>query len=336
VKMGYNVKFIGDNFFRHEPYTTILEKLGIEVLCGNYYSQNVTTWLKDNGKYVDYVFTHRLHIGPKYFVDLKKHTRATIIFVPHDLQYFKALKEFELTKDPVYKKNSDTFMQLESEVFNSVDIIYPFSTVEEGLIKKLAPTKTVRSLPVYFFENIPEEVPAFEERKDILFVGGFGHPPNIDAVQWLVKEIFPAVRQQIPGVVLHVVGSNPPKEILELKADDINITGYVSDEELLGYYKSCRVSVLPLRVGAGVKGKLLEAMYHQVPTVITPVAAEGVYQVESSSIIAATPGDFAGGIATIYSNQAEWDKYSRRGRALILENYTEENARDLLLKDLKI
>jgi glycosyltransferase involved in cell wall biosynthesis len=247
----------------------------------------------------------------------------------------KSLKEFELTNDHQHKKNSEKFKMLELDVFNTVDIIYPFSTVEEEIIKKLVPQKIVKALPVYFFDEPVKNVPPFSQRRDILFVGGFGHPPNIDAVLWFVNEVFPLVSRSIPGIVLNVVGSNPPKEILNLKSDSVNVTGYVSDEDLVEFYRKCRISVLPLRVGAGVKGKLLEAMYHRVPTVITPVAAEGVYHIDSHSIIASTPAEFAKGISRLYNDEKAWIEYSKKGNDLIHNNYTELNAQKILEQDIK-
>lgn len=330
VKMGFKIHFIGDNYFKHEPYTMVLQQMGIEVLCGNYYQKNIRDWFRENGRYIDFVIAHRIHIAPKYFDMIRKFTTAKIAYVGHDLQYLGSLRKFEVTGDKKFKKESAKFLQAETGIFNTVDVILPFSTYEEPYIKKLAPEKTVQVIPVYFFENIPDKVPGFDERRDILFVGYFGHPPNPDAILWFVKEVFPLVQQNIPDVKLHVVGSQPAKEVLGLQSDFIKVTGYVSDEELIHYYRKCKVAILPLRFGAGVKGKLLESLYHQIPTVITSVAAEGVPEIEHYSMIADNAGDFAENIRLLYQDKNVWKKYSMGGKELIEKCYTEEAAKNLL------
>lgn len=336
VKMGFKIHFIGDNYFRHEPYTTVLQQMGIEVLYGNYYQKNIRDWFRENGRYIDFVIAHRVHIAPKYFGMVRKFTTARIAYVGHDLQYLGSLRKFEVTGDKKFKKESAKFLKTETRIFDSVDVILPFSTYEEPYIRKLAPEKTVQVIPVYFFENIPEKVPGFDERRDILFVGYFGHPPNPDAILWFVKEIFPLVQQIIPDVRLNIVGSQPTVEVLNLQNDFIHVAGYVSDEELINYYRTCKLAILPLRFGAGVKGKLLESLNHQIPTVITPVAAEGIPEIKHHSLIAETPKAFAENIRLLYQDKTAWQKYSAAGRNLIEKHYTEEVAWKLLEEILPV
>lgn len=334
VKMGYNVTFIGDNFFKHEPYTTVLQQFGIEVLYGNYYQSHIKDWIRDNGKYFHYVFAHRMHIAPKYFVELKKYTSAKIIYVGHDLQHIKSMKEYEISKKDEHLHNHKKFKEIETAIFNTVDIIYPFSSYEAPLIQAIVPNKVVRAMPVYFFGDKYSTDSKFNARKDILFVGGFGHPPNVDAVLWFVKEILPKIWEKLPDVCFYIVGSNPPKEIKSLQHDKVVVTGFISDEELVSYYNQCRIAVLPLRVGAGVKGKLLEAMYYMLPTVTTPVATEGVPGIETCSAVASSSDEFAQAALRLYSNESVWSEYSEKGSELIHKYYSEDNARQLLSKDL--
>jgi O-antigen biosynthesis protein len=336
VKMGFKIHFIGDNYFRHEPYTTVLQQMGIEVLYGNYYQKNIRDWFRENGRYIDFVIAHRVHIAPKYFGMIRKFTTAKIAYVGHDLQYLGSQRKFEITGDKKFKKESAKFLKAETRIFSTVDIILPFSTYEEPYIRKMAPDKNVQVIPVCFFDSTPEKVPGFDERRDILFVGYFGHPPNPDAILWFAKEIFPLVHQKVPDARLHVVGSQPTDEVLGLQNDFINVTGYVSDEELINYYRTCKVAILPLRFGAGVKGKLLESLNHQIPTVITPVAAEGVPEIENHSLIAENPKAFAQNISLLYQDKNVWQKYSAGGRVLIEKHYTEEAARKLLEEILPV
>ena len=114
--------------------------------------------------------------------------------------------------------------------------------------------------------------------------GKVAHPPNADAVLWFASEIFPAIRRQIPDIQFYVVGSKVTDEIKELEqpGNGIIIKGFVSDEELEAIYQQCRIVVVPLRYGAGVKGKVVEAIYNGAPIVTTSVGAEGIPEVEKT------------------------------------------------------
>lgn len=332
VEMGFNVKFIGDNFFRHEPYTTILQQIGIEVLYGNFYSTSVNKWIIENGIYFDIVIAHRMHIAPKYLDVLKKYTHAKIAYIGHDLQFLSSQRKYELTQELLHKEDIEKFKSKETQIFNTVDIILPFSSYEAPYIKEIVPDKIVQTLPVFFFDKVFETKNKFSDRKDILFVGGFGHPPNVDGICWFVKEIFPLVQKANEGIKLYIVGSKPTEEVKDLSSDSIIVTGYISDEELDIFYNRCKVAVLPLRYGAGVKGKLLEALYHLIPTVITEVAAEGVPNIEEYSLVSKGQIEFAENINLLYSDEKLWHDYSIRGKELILKNYSKEAAWEILEK----
>jgi glycosyltransferase involved in cell wall biosynthesis len=306
--------------------------MGIEVLYGQHYQTNIHNWIRDNGDYFNFVFAHRMHIAPKYFQSLKMYTSAKIIYIGHDLQYLSSKRKFEITGDKNHQKDSEKFRKMETFIFNTVDMILPFSTYEAPFIRKIVPDKKVEPVPVYFYENNFSTQHSFSERKDILFVGGFGHPPNIDGLRWLVNEIFPFVLKSLPDSRLIVVGSNPTDEIKAMAGENIEIAGYVTDDQLENYYQSCRIAVLPLRYGAGVKGKLLEALYYGLPAVITPVAAEGVPEIENCTLISDKPVQFAEKISQLYLNEKEWIRCSQKGRDLIRKYYSEKTARNILEK----
>jgi len=330
IKMGYNVKFIGDNYSRNEPYTTILQQMGIEVIYGDDYQKNIHLWIQKNGDYFDYIFVHRMEVAQKYLTILKKYTHAKLIYIGHDLQFMSSKRKFELTKNENHKKDIVKFKQVETKIFKTVDIIFPFSSYEASFIKEIVPEKIVQSIPVYFYNNLLEITNKFNNRKDILFVGGFGHPPNVDAILWFVNNIFPIIRKKIPDLKLYIVGSKPTKEVLDLSSEAIVVTGFVTDEELTWYYQNCRVAVLPLRFGAGVKGKLIEALYYQLPTVITSVAAEGILEIEKYSLITDDNEEFAKKVHLLYTDENMWNKYATSGKLLIEEYFSEKAARKII------
>ena len=128
---------------------------------------------------------------------------------------------------------------------------------------------------------------------ELLFVAGFNHPPNIDAAVWFVETVLPSLRDSIPGLRLHIAGSNPSQVVLDLASDDVTVHGYVSDEELISLYGRAACAVVPLRFGAGVKGKVLEAIRYGVPLVTTSIGAEGIPDALEVMRVADDPQGFA-------------------------------------------
>lgn len=332
LKMGFSVKFIGDNFYRHQPYTSILQQMGIEVLYGDYYQRNIRNWLREHAQFFNFIILHRCHIAPKYLDEVKKYSSAKLAYVGHDLQFLSSRRKWNVTGDQNHKKDMNRFEKIESKIFSKVDIIFPFSTYEAPFIREIAPDKIVQTIPVYFYNHLPKTSNSLINRRDILFVGFFGHPPNTDAALWFCKDVFPLIKKQLPEVRLHIVGSNPTAEILALAHEDIQVTGYVPDKTLKNYYHSCRIAVIPLRFGAGVKGKLLESLYYGIPTVVTPIAAEGVPEIEKHTLIAEDPETFANHVQNVYTDENLWNKYARSGKTLIEKYFTEDAAEKLILE----
>ena len=155
----------------------------------------------------------------------------------------------------------------------------------------------------------------FAERADIGYVAGWaggGDSPNVDAVQWFAREVMPGVQARVPAARLFVTGINPPPEALRLASSTVVFLGSV--EELRDFYASVRVIVVPMRYGAGVKNKTIEAMQYGVPTVSTSVGAEGV-PVDSaigSLLVSDDSGDFAARVASLVADPYAWSCQRRR------------------------
>jgi GT2 family glycosyltransferase/2-polyprenyl-3-methyl-5-hydroxy-6-metoxy-1,4-benzoquinol methylase len=276
VSLGFNVKFIGDNFYKHEPYTTILQQMGIEVLYGNWYANNWQDWIKSNSSRFDYVLLNRPHISIKYIDFIRTNTKARILYYGHDLHFLRELKQYEIEKNKDLLKSSEKWKETETYIFRMADIILAPSDEEMESIKELKVNNNVHAIRPYIFETVPKAVNNFSERKSILFVGGFNHKPNVDAVLWFANHIWPDIKRAIPEVKFNVVGSSTPKEILDLAGNGIEIKGFVEDNELERLYGTARIVVIPLRYGAGVKGKTVEAMFNGLPIVSTQFGIEGM------------------------------------------------------------
>jgi glycosyltransferase involved in cell wall biosynthesis len=180
-------------------------------------------------------------------------------------------------------------------------------------------------MPAFSYAYFNEPVTNFGERHNILFVGGFGHKPNVDAVIWFAKEVFPLISRQLKDVQFIVAGSKPPKEVTQLASSKIDVKGYVSDEELELLYKSSRIVVIPLRYGAGVKGKTVEAMHQGVPFVTTRFGIEGLQDIREVTTAKDTAEEFAEEVVSMYRDDKRLEEFSRKAVAYAQKYFSEDN-----------
>ena len=333
VDKGFNVKFIGDNFYRHEPYTTVLQQMGVEVLYGPEYANHWEEWIKNNGAEIKYAFLNRPHISVKYIDVIRKYTNAKIIYYGHDLHFLREMRNYELTGNIESKKSSEEWKEKEIALMKKADEVYYPSYVEVEEIKKIDSSIKAKAIKAYIYPISPVKPYNAERRKDILFVGGFGHPPNADAVKWFVKEVFPRISQTIRDIKFYVLGSNPTDEIKQLASSNIIIKGFVSDEELESFYNNCLMDVVPLRYGAGIKGKVIEGMRFGIPVVTTSVGAEGIENAENVLAVYDEPEALANAVIRLHNDNSALEKMSQDEQSYISENYSEEAAWNVIRED---
>jgi glycosyltransferase involved in cell wall biosynthesis len=172
-------------------------------------------------------------------------------------------------------------------------------------------------------------VAPWDARRGLVFIGGFQHPPNVDAMLWYAREVLPQVRTRLPGVRTYVIGSNVTGSIQALAADDFSILGYVPD--IVTYLEGCRVSIAPLRYGAGVKGQLNTAMSHGLPVVATTPSIDGMHLEDGRDVVVADdPIAFADAIARVHEDRALWARLSDGGRDNVARHFSRGVARDAL------
>ncbi len=334
VEKGLTVKFIGDNFYNEEPYTSELQKIGIEVLYGVWYAENWREWLKINGNYIDYAYLHRPHIAPNYIDSIRKYSKAKIIYFGHDLHYLRIQRQYEVEQDKNLIKDAKEWKEKENAIFDKVDVTYYPSFVEVNEISKGKPPCQVRAIPLNIIKAIEESHNFPTNRCDLLFVGGFNHKPNVDAVTWFVEDIFPFVIKNNKNIKLNIVGSNMPKQIRKLCSPSIIIHGEVSDDELEALYNDVRIVIVPLRYGAGIKGKVLEALRLQVPVVTTSIGSEGLEDAERYLRIEDKPESFAEEIINLYNDDVAWSKQVENGVKAINRYFSSDRVSEILGNDI--
>lgn len=301
---GWVVKFWPQNRI-HNDYTQLLETVGVEVL-DHRLTLDFAQWIARNGGELDHVLVMRPNIAAEFIADLRHHTKARLSFYGVDIHHVRMRRQAALLGDAVLAAEADEMETLERRLWGMFDgLLYP-SEAEAAQVRALAPGARAFGIVPFSFDRFraPSAPPA---EPVILFVAGFAHPPNIDAAAWLVREILPLVRVQVPAVRLVLAGSHPTAEVLALAdGDRISVTGNLSEAELAAAYLAARVSIVPLRVGAGVKGKVVEALQQGLPLVTTSIGAEGIPGLEQVVPVTDDAAGLAAGLGTLLLDDRRW------------------------------
>lgn len=334
VKKGYLVKFLTDNYLPNQPYTYILQQMGVEVLYGEDYRERIKNWIITNQNNIDIVYFNRPHITAKYIDFVKENTDIKIIYYGHDLHFLREMREYEVTGDEFHKEESEKWKKLELDIMRKSDVVYYPSYVEEEAINKIDKKINVKAITAYVFDNIDTKTKNdFASKNGIMFVGGFRHRPNVDGVLWFANNVYPLIRKKY-NIPFYIVGSNPPKEVLKLgKIKGIIVKGFVSDDELKELYNNVRMVVAPLRYGAGIKGKIVESMYNGIPVVTTSVGAEGIKEADKIMKIADKEEDFANEVVKLYNDEKVLNELSLKSRKNVSTYFNLESAWNIIKND---
>jgi glycosyltransferase involved in cell wall biosynthesis len=243
--------------------------------------------------------------------------QSRIIFDTVDLHFLREAGEARLTGNPEVERKADETRQQEYELIDQSDETWVVSTTEQQLLQEKWPEKSIQL--VSNIVDAPGSKTPFALRRDWLFIGSFQHPPNIDAVLFFLKEIYPLVSERLRDAKFYIIGDKAPPEIVALATERIVVTGLQRD--VRPFFESVKLSVAPLRFGAGVKGKINQSMGFGVPVIATSVAVEGTKLRNREEILVAdTPEDFARALIELYESEDLWNRLSknsvRKTRAL--------------------
>ncbi|MGD9022082.1 MAG: glycoside hydrolase family 99-like domain-containing protein [Lysobacterales bacterium] len=330
LEMGFEVKFLPTDFHCIEPYSGELGRMGVETLDGDWFRENWQSWLVTNGRGIDYVFMHKPDPAVEVLPVVLETTSAAIIYQCHDLHYLRLQRMAEVESDPEILEEARRYEEIEDYIFSNSDVLLTFSEVEERFIRAKYPDKKVFTVPLFFYRGARDVEREFGKREGLLFVGACAHTPNQDAIEWFSREIFPLVLEEVPEAVFNVVSADPPEDIAALDSDSVNILGRVSDEELAGLYRSSKLMVVPLRFGAGVKGKVIESLYEGLPIVSTGIGLEGIKGIDAVASPVDTPEDFASELVRLYRDEKELRSLSEAGSRFVAEHFTAEQTAGLI------
>jgi glycosyltransferase involved in cell wall biosynthesis len=320
LQLGWAVSFVPEVEMEHrKTYTTNLQKMGVQCIFKPYYV-NLWDFIKDAGKTIDLALLYKGRPTVHYLDIIKPHCpKAKFIFDTVDIHHLRELREAELFKDENKKKYALQTKKIEIEAIRRTDCTIILSVAEEKLIRKEIPNAKLVVIPL--IRDIPGPQFPREELHDICFIGGFLHQPNRDAIHYFVEYIWPLVSVRLLSVKFRIMGSNIPPDIYALQSDSVVIDGFVPD--LKTSFAKCRLSVAPLRYGAGLKGKIASSLGFGIPCVATTIAAEGMGSGECFGVeIADEPYEFADKIVHLYTDHKHWSELSRTGLNYVNQEFS--------------
>ena len=335
-ELGYRTSFMPQNLAWAGRHSEDLQQAGVEVLTMPRVS-NPDDWLANHGSELDLVIASRHYVLAPLMKMLRKHCgRASVVFDTVDLHFLREQREAEIAGTQAAARIAEKTRAEELALIDRADATLVVSEFERELLAEIAP-----GAPVIVVSNIHSLHPPgrpFEQRDGLVFVGGFQHPPNLDAAEWLIDEILPLIRRELPEVILHLIGSKMPDRLKNRRAPGLRVHGFVPDLE--PFMNGCRISLAPLRYGAGVKGKVNQAMSHGLPVVATSCAAEGMYTEHEHDILVADDGvAFAAEVCRLYRDANLWKRLAENGRTNVERHFSLDAARrslEALLVDWRL
>ena len=310
-EMDFQVTFIPeDNLLYQEKYAKLLQRVGVEVLYRPFIN-SVESHLKEFGDRYDLTFLFRQQVIEKHLDAIKKYCpNAKVLYYTHDLHHLRMMREAELLNNNSKKLLAEAMRVKELYAIEICDSSIVVSSKEYEYLKSQSSDINVELLPLVY--GSPGTNVGFAKRNDILFIGGGHHPPNKDAVEYFIEKFIPKIRKILPGIKFHIVGDGYGDDIKSLASEDIIIHGYVEDlNEFLDQFK---LTVVPLRFGAGMKGKVCSSLGKGVPAICTKIAAEGMnFTNELLDLVNDDIDSFISQVQRLYNDPSSWKKASELG-----------------------
>lgn len=318
---GAHVVFVPTRREHGGAATEALQKLGVEVWYAPYL-EGVGTWLREHGPRFAVAMMVRHHVASECLPLLRRYApQARRVFDTVDLHYLRERRGAELAGDAGLLRNAERTRTRELAVMADSDVTVLVSDAERAQLQVDAP-----AVRVELISNLHEVAGAgapWSARRDLVFVGGFRHPPNVDAMQWFIGDVFARIRAQLPEVRFHCIGADVPPVVQALAARQpgVEIHGFVP--VVTPYMDEVRIAVAPLRFGAGVKGKVNLSMAHGQPVVATTCAVEGMHLRDGDDVLIADDADaFAAAVVRLYRDEALWQRLSVAGLRNVQQHFS--------------
>ena len=331
MELGCKLTFIPANLAHMGVHTEYLQKLGVECLYYPFY-QSIEQMLELRGEEFDAVYITRYQVAANSLEAIRAHTDARIIFNNADLHFLRELRESLQSKSVDFSGPLAT-KEDELAVIDEVDVAICYTEAERAVITShVLKEENIMRCP--WVVKTRAYVRPFTDRKDIAFLGGYRHKPNVEAVEYFCEKVMPVLSQRMPDLVFKVYGSSIPEHFKDYASKNIEMHGFV--EDVADIYDNVRLFVSPLLSGAGLKGKIIECMSSGLPAVISPVSAEGTGLVHSqSTFISDSVTDWCDYIEQLYSDETLWKKMSENSLSISESLYSPVEGKKRMKKILE-
>jgi len=321
TNLGYRVHFVpGSNFAYWGQATQDLQAMGVECIYHPFYS-NLDMFIDDRGDMFDYAIVSRAECADLFMDKIRDRLpSAKIVYNTVDMHFLRMERRAETTKDPELAKAAKAMRTRELSYIEQSDATIILSSVEEKVLTDLGvDNHKLWLIPLIRPRSV--RLVEFKTSEDMVFIGGYRHPPNVDAVEYMVEKIWPHIEKSLPGVKLRICGSSMPESFQDYASDSIVIQGFVPDLNKL--LSKTRLTLAPLRFGAGLKGKVASSIGVGVPVIGTSIAFEGMAKEGLSDVIlqADDPKKFAKLAVKAYKNEKLWTGVSFAGVEYHNANY---------------
>ncbi|MBN5035575.1 glycosyltransferase [Stenotrophomonas maltophilia] len=323
---GAHVVFVPTRREHAGAATEALQRMGVEVWYAPFLD-GVAGWLRSHGSRFDVAMLVRHHVAHECLPLLKRYApQARTVFDTVDLHYLRERRGAEVAGDATLLRAAERTRSSELAVMEQCDITVLVSAAEREQLQSDAP-----QVRVELISNLHEVAGAgavFEQRRDLVFVGGFRHPPNLDGMEWFIGEVFARIRARLPEVRLHCIGAAAPESLLALAARQPGVQMHGFVEDITPYMDGARIAIAPLRFGAGVKGKINLSMAHGQPVVGTTCAVEGMHLHPGQDVLVADDAvGFADAVIRLYQDPQLWQQLSDAGLANVAQHFSLDAAR---------
>lgn len=316
--LGYKVTFLPQNLAHLGSYTDALQNSGVEVITAPFH-MSLEQFLKQRAAEFDAVYITRYYVAQDAIRHIREHApKARVILNNADLHFLRELRAAMSTDDPSRLAAMRAIREQELEMMTAADLVLSYNEVEHAVIASHTDGQA-RVMTCPWVVEIPAAVPPLDARRGMSFLGSFNHHPNAEGVTWFCTSVLPLLEGS--GAHLTIYGAGMDDAIKALASDSVDPVGFV--EDIAEAYGRHRIFVAPLLSGAGIKGKVLSALAHGIPTVLTPVAAEGIgLRHGHDCLIAETPEDWARAITRLMEDDALWTQISTAARRYAAERFS--------------
>lgn len=319
--LGYNVAFCAAS----GAPKNILETAGLlhlrdqDIACHGQDGASAEEVIKTHASGLAFAYLHRIAIATGYAGLVRHHAPSCrIIYALADLHHLRFARQAAITGRHDLHERAKRTKADEFWAMRMADHVLTHSAHEAAYLKQAEPDMSVHVVP--WSVEIRHPIASRMDRPDIAFIGGADHAPNVDAVLHLAQNILPAVWQKIPALRCLVIGEGWPKNIFG--GLDARLTPIGHHADLATALAAARLTVAPLRFGAGIKGKVLESFGAGVPCVMSPIAAEGLdLDMHLQAAVSDLP-DFAATLTNIYKSRKRQSRLARSGQALLASQFS--------------